>query len=86
MSAHRWRASENYVGATFYPLLLGPLALVSYSWIGFIVMGIAWLMSFVLLFVGIGLVLLPLVHIICSIWAIATVPGNRRRREEKTAG
>lgn len=41
-------------------------------WMGFIVMGIAWLMSFVLLFVGIGLVLLPLVHMICSIWAIAT--------------
>ena len=76
----RWRASENYLGAVIWPLLFGPLALIDYSLIGFFVMIVPWLISFALLFVFVGIFLLPLVHVVCIVWALAAVPVNRRRR------
>jgi len=76
-------AGRNYVGAVVYPFFLGGFALIDYDRTGFIVMSILELCCLALCLIGIGFVLVPLVHLGSIVWALAVVPRNRRRAEEK---
>lgn len=81
----RWKAREKYAGAVFYPLIFGGFGLLDFDMTGFLVMSVLEVLALLLCLVGIGFLLLPLVHLASICWAVAVVPRNRRQPDAARA-